>query len=591
MGPPRLTLPPTSEFLQRLEVEAARFPYRIVDPHDVGLGLEQDRLPGLDRKKGDWHFGEILAYGTENFAVAAVAALRGRAPTDAERTFLDREQRPWARLAFVLELDRLNRLEGRAVRLRGVDRARRMWTGAQWIADRRLGPLQALSSSIYRKYARHVFAASSAAPPEPPWKNAHETGSGTNAGARGTTRKKVVIANFYPVWPVMTGGQRRIFFLARELAKVFDVEIVVPTADAVDKKHVFGATFAEIRVAKEDAFRALEMRVSETAPMTADVAYAMHWDACRRYQDVLTQRLADADIAVTSHPYSIHALLAGRGCRTIPVVYDAHNVEVDQKAAVLKDRPALLTAVREAERLAVQQSALTVACSADDADTLAREYDLDRSAIRIVENGVDAAGVPVVSTESRQRVRAKLGIDGDLVAVFGGAYHYPNFRAVEHIAELARQLPHVAFVIVGSICRHVGLQRSLAANVVLLGEVDESTKWLAYQISDVALNPMADGSGTNIKMFEYAAAGLCVLTSPFGMRGVDVALAQHFIVREIADFGPALQVFSNAERGSLETMGRTGRAGAAAAADWSGIGRRYAGLLQTLLDEHAPHER
>ena len=51
--------------------------------------------------------------------------------------------------------------------------------------------------------------------------------------------------------------------------------------------------------------------------------------------------------------------------------------------------------------------------------------------------------------------------------------------------------------------------------------MDENTKWLLFNIGDFGLNPMEQGSGSNIKIFEYAAAGLVIVSTPFGVRGVN----------------------------------------------------------------------
>jgi len=40
-------------------------------------------------------------------------------------------------------------------------------------------------------------------------------------------------------------------------------------------------------------------------------------------------------------------------------------------------------------------------------------------------------------------------------------------------------------------------------------------------VVDFALNPMLSGSGTNLKMFDYMSAGIPVITTEFGTRGID----------------------------------------------------------------------
>ena len=54
-----------------------------------------------------------------------------------------------------------------------------------------------------------------------------------------------------------------------------------------------------------------------------------------------------------------------------------------------------------------------------------------------------------------------------------------------------------------------------------------------FQTVDFALNPMLSGSGTNLKMFDYMAAGIPVFSTRFGTRGI--AEKEHFILAETED--------------------------------------------------------
>ena len=62
------------------------------------------------------------------------------------------------------------------------------------------------------------------------------------------------------------------------------------------------------------------------------------------------------------------------------------------------------------------------------------------------------------------------------------------------------------------------------------GVVDEEEKYELYKLADIAINPMFSGSGTNIKMLDYMSAGIPVITSPIGARGLDLENYVHAIV-------------------------------------------------------------
>jgi glycosyltransferase involved in cell wall biosynthesis len=55
------------------------------------------------------------------------------------------------------------------------------------------------------------------------------------------------------------------------------------------------------------------------------------------------------------------------------------------------------------------------------------------------------------------------------------------------------------------------------------------------QVADVALNLVESGSGMNVKMIEYLACGLPIITTPFGARGLVGTTGDHFLVAEVGD--------------------------------------------------------
>ena len=47
------------------------------------------------------------------------------------------------------------------------------------------------------------------------------------------------------------------------------------------------------------------------------------------------------------------------------------------------------------------------------------------------------------------------------------------------------------------------------------------------------INPMISGSGTNIKMFDFMAAGLPIITTDIGARGIEELLRESKIAKAI----------------------------------------------------------
>ena len=79
----------------------------------------------------------------------------------------------------------------------------------------------------------------------------------------------------------------------------------------------------------------------------------------------------------------------------------------------------------------------------------------------------------------------------------------------------------------------------------LFGVVGSAQKNTLIHAADVALNPMEEGSGTNLKMLEYAALGTLIISTPFGNRGLDFEHKKHLILAQRSGISSALNEVIN----------------------------------------------
>lgn len=156
-------------------------------------------------------------------------------------------------------------------------------------------------------------------------------------------------------------------------------------------------------------------------------------------------------------------------------------------------------------------------CCNDDAKVLSETYDADLGKVIAVPNGVDLKTISYVSLEKRLLKKQQLGLSGSFTAVFMGSWHGPNLDAVRCIFSMAKDIPDITFLVIGSVCLPFKDEK-LPSNVGLMGVVDDETKDVILGLADVALNPMMSGSGTNLKMLDYFAAGIPVVSTLFGAR-------------------------------------------------------------------------
>jgi glycosyltransferase involved in cell wall biosynthesis len=395
-------------------------------------------------------------------------------------------------------------------------------------------------------------------------------------------RPRLLVVNTFPVYPPLSGGQQRLYHLYRRLADRCDVTLVnlaPPGREPSARQLVHG--FKEILVPKshamQDAERALERKLKASV---GDIAAAIHYRLDPDWLDLIRTEAAGADRVIATHPYGYPAI---RAVWDGPVIYEAHNVEFDLKRSILKADPEGMDFVKEIEGSCARQAPLILACSEADARRLREVYGLTETPIRIVPNGVDCEGIAYSDGAARRRMKQSLGLGPVPSALFMGSLHGPNIEAAVHILSIAARAHDWHFFILGSVCHAPELGRH-PSNVHKIGVVSETEKRVWLSAADVGLNPMTSGSGTNLKLLDFAAVGLPILSTPFGARGGILEAGAHYWEAEPEAMPRALGMLMQCPPEEKKPIVQAARARVEALADWRSIARRYAGFL---FDEEA----
>ncbi|MBS9721301.1 glycosyltransferase [Tianweitania sp. BSSL-BM11] len=402
-------------------------------------------------------------------------------------------------------------------------------------------------------------------------------------------RPKLTLANTFPVYPPMGGGQSRIFHLYKHLADSYDIDIV-SLDDQPEPPREIAPGVVEIRIAKSAAHLRAEQLLSQTVgnQPVGDIAAALASRLTPDFMAALAASCATSVAGIASHPYLVEPLK--QALNTKPLWFEAHNVEADLKRAMLADHPAgqrLLDAVQAAEGKAWRLASHVFACTARDLTRLGEIYGPTRAHLHEVPNGVALDDVPFTAPATRRDLQARTGLAGQTTALFIGSWHQPNIEALEEIIAVAETLPSVRFVILGSVCLPFG-DRATPSNVHLLGQVDNATRNDLLAAAHVALNPMRSGSGTNLKMLDYFASGIPVLSTAFGARGLRFESGEHFgLIGENGLHG-GLSEFVNTAPGELDRMVTAARKQVEALYSWETIARNFlADLSGTTLPKSA----
>lgn len=213
------------------------------------------------------------------------------------------------------------------------------------------------------------------------------------------------------------------------------------------------------------------------------------------------------DLVACEHPYMASMLLGGQR----KFIYSSQNWETGLKRQLLASHPRkdeLLNSVAEIEKFCVGCSELLVAVSESDAAAFAAEHDLVAPVV-VVGNGAEE---PAALDEPASLLPG-------FNACFLGSGHMPNHLAAKFlIDELAPVHPEVTFHLAGSVCD--GFETA-PPNVRLLGRLSDEDKTRLLMSCQLAINPMTQGSGSNVKVADYLMHGLAVLSTPFGARGYE----------------------------------------------------------------------
>lgn len=389
---------------------------------------------------------------------------------------------------------------------------------------------------------------------------------------------RIVVVDMQPITPAVGGGRLRLLGLYHGLGD--DVEAVYvgsydwPGESSRDVQ--LTPSLREVCVPLSPAHHAAATQLSQQlgGKTVIDAAFSTQARLSPAWLSRARAEMRQADVVVFSHPWAFTPLCDALLPRQT-VIYDSHNVESLLKATLLGRGEAAAGVVREVVRNEYElcrRADAILCCSDGDMAAFERLFDVPWSKFRLVPNGAFTNTPALDRGYAREKARDALGIDAARpLAVFVGSDYAPNLEAARFIADsLAEEVPDVTLAIVGGAGGIVASGRP-PNNVVCTGVVDASLRDLVLQGADLAINPMSSGSGTNIKMFDFLAAGLPVVTTDVGARGIcDAASAPDFIkVRALSGFAAAITEVLAA--GPIAGMGESPRDFVARLFSWERI--------------------
>lgn len=329
----------------------------------------------------------------------------------------------------------------------------------------------------------------------------------------------ILLLSEIQVYPAMSGGQIRTGSFARALAELgHDVTIYSFTGRKKDylKRKSSGESKLENGVTefvdRRPLFGACQWLAYKFAlpPLWSNVV-------ARFYTPKKLRAYADAaDLIIVDFPFLCP--IATRLEK--PWHLNTHNVEHKLWKNSLV-APVLVPLVKKLEETAAKKADLVIACAPAD-----QEYFEGFNSVVLVPNGIFPEDYRL-DPELRNSTRRELGVgDDETLFVFTGSNFGPNRTALARLQEFCEAErtflsdKGVKVLVVGTVAATSSDDAAEELNNVRIhqtGFVDSIQPYLAA--ADYALNPVFEGSGSNVKNSEYISSKLPILTQSFGTRG------------------------------------------------------------------------
>ncbi|CQR48726.1 glycosyltransferase family 4 protein [Haloferax massiliensis] len=248
-----------------------------------------------------------------------------------------------------------------------------------------------------------------------------------------------------------------------------------------------------------------------------------------RCLDAINSKGLEPDLVVSECPQLSPAALTIARRSDAPFLINKHNAEfrvveqfLDGRSIPKLVRDSIVDRHQEFEQRMIDNADAVVFMSESDCES----FDLSSTTYSVIPNGTDYSKI---GTEKSSTQHPSIGgLDTSKQScVFVGAYDYdPNKDAAQIIInEIAPTYPEMQFLLIGR-----NPPSTDQPNVLTPGFVDDLGACLGY--ADIALCPLSMGSGTKLKMLDYMAAGLPIVTTSVGIQGLSVEDGETALVRD-----------------------------------------------------------
>lgn len=349
----------------------------------------------------------------------------------------------------------------------------------------------------------------------------------------------VLVLNFFPtINPPTSGGELRYFHFYKELSEYFHVTLLSYGHTYHDNKIRYSDSFQEIRVSYDEIYlKCYEYLEKKAIGPVSALAFALSSGYPSRFVQQYKGLYPYYDLIIHEGPYTL-GFDRYFGYDKKPRIYNSHNFESTLVRSIWSGKHAnkYISYITNLERILARKANLIFATCEAERQKFINLFQIPKKKVRLAPNGITGKWLKRKGNTQKEIKKA----------FFIGSNHPPNFEAVHFIThELAEQCPEVQFIIAGK-CG-IPFSHIQKGNIEWVDQVDEGLKLELFSTADIAINPMFSGAGTNIKTLEYLSAGLPLISTRVGARGLGLMDQIHYIQAEKYDFASKLKVLANDE--------------------------------------------
>lgn len=393
----------------------------------------------------------------------------------------------------------------------------------------------------------------------------------------------LMILNLCPYWvtPVTGGGPLRVFNLNKNVACSLPVRqfslrptyIMRGAGENILKSReiIHCKNYIETCMSNPLIYPAVYMLYKLSLPSDVVISYYLNIFKNRN----LEKALMKANIVQFEHPWLYNFIKNRRKDQVL--VASSHNCEA---RFLLTQNRRIREYLMDIERGSIESADAVFAVSEDDVKEFHEFLNVKKKdSIFIVPNGVDCMKYRPTSPSERDTAKRQLGLSGKQVVLFTGSIHKPNSEALEVILDAIAPTTDdhdTVFLIVGG----VGKGQKNRDNVLFTGYTKDVDVFL--RASDLAINPLISGSGTSLKILEFMAAGLPVISTSVGARGFNIRHREQAIIAPTTDFSHWIQEILN-DRDLYDSLSLNGRIFVENNFDWQAISKKAVKIYNQFL--------